>query len=231
MTASSTTLTLHHLQRSQSDRIVWLLEEIGAPYNIVIHKRDPIFSPPSLRAVHEPGTAPVIEDGPLVLSESMAIATYILSKYGGERGKALVPGEQDPQWTDYLYWLYFGLNTLAPAASACMFAFFDNSISADAMVRQLTQKRFLANLAWLEKRVANSAYLAGDRFTLADIMISWPLTGARDFIPYSLEAFPEILKYLERITGRPAYLQAREKGDQGLPVLNKAKPGSHAAKF
>ncbi|CAO1625345.1 unnamed protein product [Parajaminaea phylloscopi] len=225
-------LTVHHLQKGQSERIVWLLEELQVPYNLVIHKRDPLLAPPSLKAVHPAGTAPVLVDGDLVLSESMAIATYILEKHATrEQRLSLVPEQADPLWTDYLYWLYFGLNTLAPASYACMFPYFDDKVADDSLARSFPRKRFQNNLSALDKRLATSSFVAGDRFTLADVMILWTLTGQRDFLPYSLEPYPSIVRYLDAITSRPAYRRAKDKGDAGLHWMNKAVPQPHRAKF
>lgn len=224
-------LTLHHLQRSQSERIIWLLEELQIPFNLVLHKRDPLLAPPSLRAVHELGSAPVIVDGDLTLSETMAITTYILTKYAGEKSSKIVASPDSANYTDYLFWLYYVLNTFQLTGSMTTMSYFDESLDDNSPSRAFPRARFQSNLQFVEKRLGNSKYLAGDEFSLADIMAIWTLTTSRTFIPYSLEKYPNILEYVERMTSREAYKTAMDKGDHGLPILNRAEPGERKAFF
>lgn len=230
----SSGLTVHHLQRGQSERILWLLEETDIPYNLVIHKRDPLLAPASIKSLHELGTAPTIEDGDVVMAESMAIVTYILDKYakGNSVADSLVRKVDSPGYTDYIYWLYFVLCTLQPSESGVMLAYFDKTITDDAaMVRAFPRQRFLRNVGLVEKRLAEKKYLAGDEFTLVDILALWVFTTPRVFIPYSLAPFPNILEWVQRMTSREAYKRAMDKGDHGLPILNGAEPGDKKAVF
>ncbi|MGI4861548.1 MAG: glutathione S-transferase, partial [Janthinobacterium lividum] len=107
-------LTIHHLGISQSERIIWLCEELELPYELKRYARDPvtILAPPELKALHPLGTAPIITDGPLVLAESGAIIEYILAKHGDGR---LAPAPGAPEFADYLYWFHFANGTLQPA--------------------------------------------------------------------------------------------------------------------
>jgi glutathione S-transferase len=227
---SNPTLTVHHLQRGQSERILWLLEELSIPYSLEIHKRDPLLSPPSLKAIHPLGSAPVIIDGDLILSESMAIATYILTKHAPSTNTLTIPSE-DPTYPTYLYWLYYVLCTLQPAGSTVMLAYFDPNIPDDAPGRSFPRQRFQRNLELVEKRLGESQFLAGDSFTLVDVMAVWCFTTPRVFLPWSLEPYPNILAYVGRMTSRPAYERAMDKGDHGLPVLNGPEPGEKKAVF
>src|ERR1700712_6006461 len=110
----STSLTIHHLGLSQSERIVWLCEELGLHYNLVRHDRDPVMrnAPPSYRVLHPAGTAPIIRDGDVVLAESGAIVEYLLARYGEGR---LALASDDPGFAGYLYWLHFAHGSLMPA--------------------------------------------------------------------------------------------------------------------
>ena len=225
---SNPTLTVHHLQRGQSERILWLLEELSLPYNLEIHKRDPLLSPPSLKAIHPLGSAPAIVDGDLVLSESMAIATYILTKHAPSTNTLTIPSE-DPTYPTYLYWLYYVLCTLQPSGTTTMMVYFDPNIPDDAIGRKFPRQRFQRNLELVEKRLGESQFLAGNSFTLVDIMAVWCFTTARVFFPWSLAPYPNILAYVRRMTSRPAYKRAMDKGDHGLPILNGPEPGEKKA--
>lgn len=125
------------IQRGQSERILWLLEELSIRYNPEIHKRDPLLSPRSFTAIHPLGSAPVLVDGDLVLSGSMAVATYILTKYAPSTNTLTISPE-DPTYPMYLYWLYYVLCTLQPAGSTLMFVFFDPNLPDDAPGRKLS---------------------------------------------------------------------------------------------
>jgi glutathione S-transferase len=227
---SNPALTVHHLQRSQSERILWLLEELSIPYNLTLHQRDPLLAPPSLKAIHPIGTAPVIVDGDMVLSESMAIVTYILTKYAPSSNTLIISNE-DPTYAIYLYWLYFVVCTLQPAESTVMFAYFDPNIPDDAPGRSFPRQRFQKYLQHVEKRLGESQFFAGESFTLVDVMAIWSFTTCRIFIPWDLEPYPNILAYVGRMTSRPAYKRAMDKGDYGLPILNGPQPGEKKAVF
>ncbi|PWN28400.1 putative glutathione S-transferase [Jaminaea rosea] len=239
MTTSQPQLTVHHLQRGQSERILWLLEELSLSYHLVIHKRAPLLAPESLKAVSSQGVAPVLVDGDLTLSESMAIATWILNKHAPANpqsaavASSLVPGPDSPNYAPYLYWLYFILTSVQPAQSCCMMAYFDQNLTdkPDSIAKAAPRGRLQKFLGMLEERLASSPYLAGEEFTLADLMALWPLAGARTFIPYSLARYPKVLAYVQKVAARPAYRKAMQKGDEGLPILDGAEPVERKAHF
>ncbi len=212
-------LTIHHLGRSQSERILWLCEELGLPYEMKRYDRDPvtILSPPELRALHPLGAAPVIMDGDLVLAESAAIVDYIIAKHGGGR---LALGPSHPDFAQYLYWFHFANGNLQPNMGRNM-VLGRLDLAPDHPVVVAMRGRLERALALVEARLAAAPYLAGSEFTAADIMTVFSLTTMRLFLPLDLAPYPAILAYLQRIGARPAYRRAMEKGDPGFaPMLS-----------
>ena len=212
-------LTIHHLGKSQSERILWLCEELGLPYVLQHHVRDAVtmLSPPALKALHPLGAAPVITDGDLVLAESGAIVDYILAKHGGGR---LTLGADDPNLASYLYWLHFANGNLQPNMGRNMILR-RLDLPADNPVLLATRSRLARALDLLEQRLAEAQYLAGQQFTVADIMTVFSLTTMRIFMPLDLTPYVHIRAYLKRIGERPAYQRAMQKGDPDLvPMLS-----------
>ena len=210
-------LTIHHLGKSQSERILWLCEELGVAYQLKIHDRDAVtnLSPPELRAMHPMGTAPVITDGDLVLAESGAIIDYIIAKYGGGR---LARGPSHPEFAQYLYWYHFANASLQPVMGRNMILR-RLKLPADNPVLVSTLGRLDHALEWVNKRLGESAYLTGNELTAADIMAVFSLTTMRYFMPVELDPYPHILAYLQRIAAREAYQRAMRKGDPGMALL------------
>jgi glutathione S-transferase len=210
-------LTVHHLGRSQSERIVWLCEELGLDYELKRYERDPVtrLAPPEYKALHPIGTAPVITDGNLVLGESGAIVEYIIAQHGGGR---LGRHKGHPEFADYLYWLHF--------ANASLQALLHRTLVArrlepppDHRVLADLQKRLERALDYLNRRLGQADYLAGSELTAADIMIVFSLTTMRSFASYDLKPYAQILAYLRRIAAREAYQRAMRKGDPGMTLL------------
>lgn len=211
-------LVVHHLGRSQSERIVWLCEELGLPYELRRYERDPvtILGPPELKALHPSGTAPVIEDGGVLLAESGAIVEYLLAKYGGGR---LAPGPEQPEFPDYLFWFHFANGTLQLnlVRNATLRRL---DLPADNPVLVAMRGRLDRALGQVEARLGVVPYLAGGELTAADIMTVFPLTTMRLFMPVDLGPYPNMRAYLRRIGAREAYRRAMEKGDPGMaPML------------
>lgn len=212
-------LKIHHLGHSQSERIVWLCEELGLPYELVHYARDAVtrLSPPELKALHPLGAAPLIEDGDLLLAESAAIVEYIIVKHGGGRLK-LVPEHAD--YAQYLYWFHFSNGNLMPVMGRMM-AVNRAQLPADHPVQQNAQVRLDRVMALVEARLGEVPYLAGQEFTAADVMSVFSLTTMRLFQPLDLAPYPSIRAYLQRIGARPAYRRAMAKGDPDLvPLLD-----------
>ena len=210
-------LTVHHLGKSQSERIVWLCEELGISYAVKHYVRDAvtILSPPELRALHPLGAAPVITEGDVVLAESGAIMDYILAKHG--KGRVALPLEH-PDFAAYLYWLHFANGTLQPVMGRNMIL---NRLHlpTDNPVLLAMRGRLALAYALIEERLDGNAHFAGAEFTAADIMNVFSLTTMRYFMPMDLTPYPAILAYLQRIAARPAYQRAMAKGDPGMALL------------
>jgi glutathione S-transferase len=203
-------LVVHHLHRSQSDRIVWLCEELGLPYELKLYSREPTgAAPPSYKALYAFGSAPVIQDGDLTLGESGAIIEYICQKYGHGR---LTVGPDAPNFAEYLFWLHFGNGSFVPAAIMALLA----SLSPTAGSDRRQYQRFDRSFEMAEKRLGEALYFAGADLTAADIMMVYPMTGMRLNVPKDLSAFPNIRAYLQRIGARPAFQRACQKADPDL---------------
>lgn len=200
-------ITIHHLGVSQSDRIVWLMEELGLPYALKWYDRGEDFlSPPEYRALHPAGTAPIITDGDLVMAESTAIVEYISQRHGGGR-LSVDPG--DPDYPHYLYWMQFNNNL--QTTLFIKLAVQSTGVEADAgnMMMTTTLRREEGIYRALEQRLEESEYLGGPQFSCADIMSLFNLTslamlGARKVD----ESMPNTLAYVEKVTARPAYQKA-----------------------
>ena len=210
-------LTVHHLGKSQSERIVWLCEELGVPYELKRYTRDSVtmLAPPDYEALHPIGAAPVITDGDLVLAESGAVVEYIIVKYGNGR-LALNSAHRD--FAQFLYWYHFANGTLQAAMGRSMIL---NRVKPadDNPVLLASKARVDRAFDLVDARTREAEYLAGTEFTSADIMMGFSLTTMRYFLPYDLGRCPNIVRYLARIGARPAYRRAMEKGDPGMALL------------
>jgi glutathione S-transferase len=210
-------LTVHHLGHSQSERIVWLCEELEAPYRLVKHVRDAAtrLSPPALAALHPLGAAPVVLDGDLQLAESGAIVEYLLTTRAGDR---LRLGPAHPDFAAYLYWFHFANGNLQPALFRLM-TVSRAGLPPDHPARAAVQERLGRVLDHVDARLRAVPYLAGQDFTAADIMSVFSLSTMRLFQPVDLGPYPGIRDYLRRIGDRPAYRRAMAKGDPDLAPL------------
>ncbi|MEN3975460.1 glutathione S-transferase [Emcibacter sp. SYSU 3D8] len=207
-------LTVHHLGISQSDRIVWLCEELNIPYEMKKYDRDPVtrLAPPEYKAIHPFGTAPVITDGDLVLGESGAIIEYINAKYGNGR-LALKPDH--PNFADYLFWFNFANGSMMPSAMVGIILQMMDVPETD--VTRALRSRGDKAFAMVEDRLGKARYFAGSEFTAADIIMLFPLTTMRLFVPRDISHMPNLLAYLKRIGERPAFQRAAKKADPDLP--------------
>lgn len=211
-------LKIHHLGHSQSERIVWLCEELDVPYELVKYTRDPVtrLSPPELQALHPLGAAPLLETEGILLAESAAIVEFILARYGKGR---LQYAPEHPDFASYLYWFHFSNGNLQPVMGRSMMVG-RCGLDADHPIQTSVQARLDKVLALIETRLATNTWLAGSEFTAADIMSVFSLTTMREFHPVDLSPYPNILAYLQRVGARPAYRRAFEKGDPDLtPML------------
>ncbi|KAJ7696688.1 glutathione S-transferase [Mycena rosella] len=212
------TLTIHHLQVSQSERLPWLCEELDIPYTLVLHQRAPIFSPQSIKDLNPLGQAPVIQDGSLTLAESGACAEYIIHIHGN--GKLALPPSHK-NYADYLYWFHFANGSLQPLMAMVMMLSRIENGGGDYAASVL--ERFKSRLAFVDARLAKNTWLAGDEFTAADIMTVFTFTTARVFYPFDLTEYLGILAYLERVVQREGYKKARAKADPELEMMTEGK--------
>jgi glutathione S-transferase len=215
-------ITVHHLEHSRSQRVLWLLEELGVPYEIKRYPRDPKTSlaPPELRAVHPLGKSPVIVDGDITVAESGAIIEYLVDRFGQGR---LVPPPGTAEKRRYIYWMHFAEGTAMPPlvmklvfsrVRSAKMPFFAKPIArgiADNVIGSFVQPNIDRHNAHAESELAASAWFAGDEFTAADVMMSFPMEAAamRGGLD---ERHPKSLAWLQRIHARPAYQRALERG-------------------
>jgi glutathione S-transferase len=209
-------LTVHHLGISQSDRIVWLCEELEIPYDLKLYARDPEtrLAPAAYKALHPAGTAPVITDGDVVLGESGAIIDYIIAKYGNGRF-ALTP--EHPDYVDYIRWFHFANGSMMPSGMIDMVVTMLGV--EDTPITSSLRSRLTVAYDMVEARLGEAEYFAGSDFTAADIIMLFPLTTMRMFAPRELSPYPNIRSYLARIAARPAYQRAIKKADPDLPPV------------
>ncbi|KAI1341127.1 glutathione S-transferase [Xylariaceae sp. FL0016] len=208
------TLIVHHLQVSQSDRIVWLCEELGIPYELKTYERSPILAPESYKALHPIKAAPVIEDGDVKLAESGACVEYICQTYG--KGRFMIaPGAKE--YPDFLYWFHFANGTFVSALMRQLTGMMLGAGPDNDSMKRFKEK-FDSILSFMDERLSQVPWLAGDEMTAADVMNVCGLTSLRCFAPYDLSGYKHILAYLERVAGREAYRRALEKGDPELEV-------------
>ena len=213
-------LTVHHLRRSQSERIVWLCEELGLDYELKCYDRNKsdMLAPPEYKALHPMGIAPVINDGSVVLGESGAIVEYILARYGSG---GLTRGPADPEFAHYLYWLHFANGTLQPIMGRMM-TLHRLDVPGEQPLAMALRARLALVLSQIEARCAQVPFLAGAQLSAADIMSVFSLTTMRSFCPLDLGPYPQIRSYLQqRIATRDGYRRAMRKGDPEMtPMLS-----------
>jgi glutathione S-transferase len=198
-------ITIHHLGISQSDRIVWLMEELNLPYHLKWYNRTADqLAPDEYLALHPAATAPVIQDGDVVLAESGAIVEYLCHRYAG--GKLTV-GPAQPNYAEYLYWMHFNNNV-----QGLLFAKLVLGTQAPGpeteMLRRGLKRREEGYYRYLDQRLGVSPYLAGPEFTCADVMVTFNLTTLPLFGGRTIDDLPNALAYVKRIGERPAYRKA-----------------------
>lgn len=200
-------ITIHHLGVSQSDRVVWLMEELELPYELKWYSRGEDFlAPAEYRALHPVGTAPVITDGDLVMAESTAIVEYISQRYGGG---CLSVGVDDPAYPHYLYWMQFNNNFQSVLFMKMAFQAGGGDLSADGQIADVLQHREGGLYNYLEQRLGESEYLGAGRFSCADIMMMFNLTSLEMLGARTIDdTLPHTKAYVERICARPAYQKA-----------------------
>jgi glutathione S-transferase len=215
-------ITVHHLENSRSQRVLWLLEELDIPYELKRYKRDPKTSlaPPELKKVHPLGKSPVITDGDVTVAESGAIIEYLLDTYGKGR---LAPKPGTPERRRFSYWLHFAEGSaMPPLVMALVFSrirntpmpFFAKPIArgiADKVMDSFVQPNIDNQLTFMEAELRDRPWFAGQEFSAADVQMSFPLEAAA--MRGGLDArYPQLTGFLKRIHTRPAYQRALERG-------------------
>lgn len=206
-------LTVYHLSTSRSDRLIWLLEELGLDFTVKTFERDPKTqrAPEEMKALHPLAKAPMLGDGDRVLIESGAIFEYVLGRYGDQPGRpSLVPKQTDPDWPDYLQWLHFA------EGSAMLPMLLDHFEKAGlcgpvgsspmaAMARSELDRLFSA----LDGILAKQEWMAGPRFTAADVMMGWYIEMIE--LRGEIGPYPALQRYVAKIRARPAHQRAKAR--------------------
>jgi len=215
-------ITVHHLNNSRSQRVLWLLEELQLPYDIVHYQRDPktMLAPPALRAVHPLGKSPVVTVDGLTLAESGAILETLTERYGNGR---LAPAAGTPEQLRYRYWLHYAEGSAMPPLlfklvfdkiETSKMPFFAKPIAraiAGKAKSSFVTPNIESHLDFMEGELGKSEWFAGNDFSAADIQMSFPVEAARARGGLSASR-PKLMAYLERIHARPAYQRALERG-------------------
>jgi glutathione S-transferase len=221
-------IVIHHLNNSRSQRVLWLLEELGLSYEVKRYERDPksLLAPPALKAVHPLGKAPILSDGGLTLAESGAILEYLVRRYGNGR---LQPSAGSPDEIRYTYWLHYAEGSAMPLMVMKLIfqripkspmPLFIRPIAR--LLMQGVQAQYLdpqieTHLDYLESELAKAAWFAGPEFTAADIQMSFPLeaAAARGGLTQNR---PRLRAFLQAIHARPAYQRALAVGGPYDPL-------------
>jgi|TARA_R110000868_G_scaffold266000_2_gene524865 glutathione S-transferase len=217
-------IVVHHLNNSRSQRILWLLEELGLEYEVKRYERDPktMLAPPELKAIHPLGKSPVITDGELTLAESGAIIEYLVDKYGQGR---LAPAAGSVERLRFTYWLHYAEGSaMSPLLLKLVFNKVESSPMpffvkpfAKGIARKVkgsfVEPQIVQHLDYLNGELAATGWFAGDEFSAADVQMSFPLEAAA--ARGGLDGkWPNLMAFLQRIHERPAYKKALERGGE-----------------
>jgi len=200
-------IRVHHLNNSRSQRVLWLLEELGVPYEIVRYQRNRLtmLAPEALKAVHPLGKSPVVEDDGRKLAETGLIVEYLVDRYGAD----LAPSRDSDLYWRYKYWLHYAEGSAMPPLLVKIYV--DRLGFLALPVRPILASQLKLHLDFLEAELGNASWFLGERFSAADIMLSFPLEVAT--ARAGLDASrPNLFGFLHRIHARPAYRRALEKG-------------------
>ena len=200
-------IVVHHLENSRSQRILWLLEELGQEFSIKHYQRDPqtMLAPPELRNVHPLGKSPVIEDGDLVIAETGAIIEYLVNRADGRLG----PPADLNGVIRYSHFLHYAEGSLMPPLFALLVV--ARIGEAGSPARDALLGMLKAQFDWLESELADRAWFAGDQFTAADVMMSFPIE-AGTVRAQATQGRPNLSDWLERIHARTPYQRALKRG-------------------
>lgn len=217
-------IVVHHLNNSRSQRVLWLLEELGVPYQLRRYQRDPqtLLAPPELRKVHPLGKSPVITDGALTLAESGAILEYLVDRYGEGR---FAPAPGTPERVRYTYWMHYAEGSLMPPLllklvfdriEKAKMPFFVKPVASGIAGKarsSFVQPQIERHLDYLEGELKDSDWFAGRAFSAADVQMSFPLEAAQARGGLGASR-PRLMDFLARIHARPAYKRAIAQGGE-----------------
>ena len=200
-------ITVHHLNNSRSQRILWLLEELGVEYDIVAYKRDaePNLAPPELKSVHPLGKSPVIEDAGKMVSESGAIIQYLCERHGGG---AWLPDPSSDDHIAYLEWMQFGESSFFVPVMLKLYAARLGE-AAEPLAPRIDEQ-LAAHIDFAEAGLSQSLHFVGDDWSAADVLMSFPAEIA--VMQGFSERAPKLSAFVEAIHARPAWERARERG-------------------
>jgi glutathione S-transferase len=215
-------ITVHHLNHSRSQRVLWLLEELELPYELVKYERDPetMLAPKSLEAIHPLGKSPVITDGDVTVAESGAILEYLVETHGKGR---LVPAAGTQAYRDYRYFMHYAEGSLMPylllklitrRLKTAKLPFFAKPIAkkiADRLAGDFVDPNLVRHLAFLGKHLEKHRWFAGDELTAADMQMLYPVEAVVERAP-DLSPSPRLAEWLKRCKERPAFQRALARG-------------------
>jgi glutathione S-transferase len=215
-------IVVHHLNNSRSQRVLWLLEELGLPYEIKKYQRDAqtMLAPPELQKVHPLGKSPVITDDGQTIAETGAIFEYIIERYGNGR---LEPAANSPERLRWRYWLHFAEGSAMPQLllkliferiKVTPMPFFAKPIArgiANKVLAAMVDPNLKRQLDFMEAELGKSEWFAGDEFSVADIQMSFPVEASAQRAGLDASR-PKLMAFLKRIHARPAYRRALERG-------------------
>jgi glutathione S-transferase len=200
-------IRVHHLNNSRSQRVLWLLEEIGTPYEVVRYERNTktMLAPKDLRRIHPLGKSPIIEDNGRTIAETGLIVEYLVQRYGVD----LAPSNGSDSYWRYKYWLHYAEGSIMPPLLLKLVI--DRLGLLGRPARPFVSAQLKLHLDFLEAELGDGPWFLGARFSAADIMMSFPIEAARARAGVD-ETRPKLMDFLKRIHGRDAYKRALEKG-------------------
>jgi glutathione S-transferase len=200
-------IKVHHLNNSRSQRILWLLEELGVKYEIVPYQRDKTtrLAPPELKAIHPLGKSPVITDDGKAIAESGAIIEYLVRQYG--KGK-FIPKDGTPEAVDHMHWMHYAEGSAMLPLMLAMYTGFLGDAAAPLLPRIMSE--IDNHLGYVNKALANRDFLVGKDLTGADVQMTFVLEAAQS--GGRLKDYPNLVSYLTKMQARPAYKKAIERG-------------------
>ncbi len=215
-------ITVHHLNNSRSQRVLWMLEELGVPYEIKKYQRDAktMLAPPELARVHPLGKSPVLTDDGITVAESGAILEYLLDKYGNGR---LAPPPGSDERRRFTYWMHFAEGSAMPPLLLKLIfdrletgpmPFFAKPVArgiARKVKAMLVEPNLKRQLDFMESELAKGGWFAGSDFSAADIQMSFPVEAAQQRAGLDASR-PKLMEFLQKIHARPAYRRALERG-------------------